>query len=142
MGESWGLEQAQREMAERSSPTKRTGATGSVQGRRSSSERRGTSRSSQTRGRGRRESSTKRTGRWESSTTEDEEDSGDQNGNRRRWSGRTDGGGHKQRIGGCGNPKTRSDTMLGMDLLYSMGAKGHRYSTCTCVQICRKPPNK
>jgi hypothetical protein len=32
--------------------------------------------------------------------------------------------------------------MLGIDLLYSMGAKGHRYSTCTGVQICRKPPNK
>jgi hypothetical protein len=62
------------------------------------------------------------------------DDSGGQNGNRRRWPGRAGGGGHKQR--------TRSDTMLGIDLLYSMGAKGHRYSTCRVVQICRKPPNK
>jgi hypothetical protein len=54
---------------------------------------------------------------------------------------KTDGG-HED--GGCGgrrNP-TRSDTMLGIDKLYSIGAKGHRYSTCTGVQICRKPPNK
>jgi hypothetical protein len=48
-----------------------------------------------------------------------------QNGNR-RWLGRTDGdGGHKQRTGGHGNPKTGSDTMLGIDKLYSLGAKGH-----------------
>jgi hypothetical protein len=54
---------------------------------------------------------------------------------------KTDGG-HED--GGCGgrrNP-TRSDTMLGIDKLYSIGAKSHRYSTYICVQICRKPPDK
>jgi hypothetical protein len=51
-------------------------------------------------------------GQWESSTTEDEKDSGGQNGNRRRRPGRSGGDDHKQRIGGCGNPKTDSDTML------------------------------
>jgi hypothetical protein len=55
------------------------------------------------------------------------------------WPGRA-GGGH-QRIGGQNeNPKTGSDTMLGIDSLYSIGAKGHIYSTCTGVQICRKTP--
>jgi hypothetical protein len=49
-------------------------------------------------------------------------DSG-QNGNR-RWPGRA-GGGHKQETGGYGSPKTGSDTMLGIDKLYSIGAKGH-----------------
>jgi hypothetical protein len=56
-----------------------------------------------------------------------EEDYGGQNGNRREWPGQSGGGGHKQRIGGCGNPKTGSDTMLGIDMLYSIGAKGHIY---------------
>jgi hypothetical protein len=79
---------------------------------------------------------------WESADDgatvgKNEEDSDGQNGNRRWWPGRADGSGHR-----CGNPKTCSDTMLGIDLLYSIGAKGHRYSTCTGVQICRKPPNK
>jgi hypothetical protein len=50
---------------------------------------------------------------------------------------RAGGRGHK-RIGGCGNPKARSDTMLGIDKLYFIGAKGHIYSTCTGMQICRK----
>jgi hypothetical protein len=49
-------------------------------------------------------------------------DSG-QNGNR-RWPGRA-GGGHKQRTGGYESPKTSFDTMLGIDKLYSIGAKGH-----------------
>jgi hypothetical protein len=33
-----------------------------------------------------------------------------------------------------------SDTMLGIDKLYSIRAKGHIYSICTGVQICRKTP--
>jgi hypothetical protein len=61
-------------------------------------------------------------------------DGGGQNGNRRWWPGRAGGGGHKQRIGGRGNPKTRSDTMLGIDLLYSIGAKGH-------IQVCKYAGN-
>jgi hypothetical protein len=59
-----------------------------------------------------------------------EDDSGGQNGNRRRWPGRAGGGGHKQR--------TRSDTMLGIDLLYSIGAKGHIYIH---VQVCKYAGN-
>jgi hypothetical protein len=66
------------------------------------------------------------------------EDGGGQNGNRRRWPGRVGGGGHKQRIGGCGNPKTGSDTMLGIDLLYSIGAKGHIYIH---IQVCKYAGN-
>jgi hypothetical protein len=53
-----------------------------------------------------------------SSTKEDEKDSGGYNGNRRRRPGRSSGGGHK-------NHKTGSDTMLGIDKLYSLWAKGH-----------------
>jgi hypothetical protein len=68
-------------------------------------------------------------------------DGGDQNREpTKQWPGRAGGGGHKQRTGGYGNPKTGSDTMLGIDKLYSIGAKGHIYSTCTGVQICRKTP--
>jgi hypothetical protein len=48
--------------------------------------------------------------------------------------GRTGGGSQKQRT------RIGSDTMLGIDKLYFIGAKGHIYSTCTGVQICRKTP--
>jgi hypothetical protein len=57
-----------------------------------------------------------------------------QDGNRRKRPGRT---------GGDGHGKTRSDTMLGIDKLYSIGAKGHIY--IVHVQVCKyagKPPNK
>jgi hypothetical protein len=64
----------------------------------SSSERHDKSRSGQTRARRR-------------------DDRGGQNGNQLWWPGRAGGDGHEQR--------TCSDTMLGIDLLYSRGAKGH-----------------
>jgi hypothetical protein len=49
-----------------------------------------------------------------------------QNGNQ-RWPGRAGGGGdgHKQRTSGYGSPKIGSGTMLGIDKLYYLGAKGH-----------------
>jgi hypothetical protein len=56
--------------------------------------------------------------RQKSSTKEDEKDSGGYNRNRRRRPGRSSGGGHK-------NHKPGSDTMLGIDKLYSQRAKGH-----------------
>jgi hypothetical protein len=49
----------------------------------------------------------------------------------KQWPGRAGGGGH-------GNPKTRSDTMLGLDVLYSIGAKGHIYIH---VQVCKYARN-
>jgi hypothetical protein len=55
-----------------------------------------------------------------------------QNGNRRATEpGRAGGGGH-------GNPKTRSDTMLGIDKLYSTGSKGHIYIH---VHVCKYAGN-
>jgi hypothetical protein len=48
---------------------------------------------------------------------------------------KTDGGHGERKDGACGgrrNPN-RSDTMLGIDLLYFIGAKCHKYCTCTGV---------
>jgi hypothetical protein len=56
-----------------------------------------------------------------SSTKEDEKDGGGYTGNRRRRPGRSSGGGHKYRKTGSDG----SDTMLGIDKLYFLGAKGH-----------------
>jgi hypothetical protein len=66
------------------------------------------------------------------------EDGDGQNGNRQWWPGRAGGGGHKQRIGGCGNPKTGSDTMLGIDLLYPIGAKA---TDIVHIQVCKYAEN-
>jgi hypothetical protein len=62
-------------------------------------------------------------------------------GGRGELAASVDGSGHK--TGGYGSLNLGSDTMLGIDLLYSIGAKGHIY--IVHVQVCKyagKPPNK
>jgi hypothetical protein len=67
--------------------------------------------------------------------TEKADDSGEKEDHRRR--GKTDGGYEDDGCGGQRNP-TRSDTMLGIDKLYFIGAKGHIYIH---VQVCKYAGN-
>jgi hypothetical protein len=67
-------------------------------------------------GREQLENERRRQGRRKSSMHEKER--GGYTGNRRRRPGRSSGGGHENR-------KIGSDTMLGIDELYSLRAKGH-----------------
>jgi hypothetical protein len=60
----------------------------------------------------------KATGTREELDGREEKERGGYTGNRRRRPGRSSGGGHENR-------KIGSDTMLGIDKLYSLGAKGH-----------------